>query len=150
MKKISYASGLEGKQVIPIQALTCLLYVGVGLIATLLFLKGNYDVAFVSSMAVTQGWRTLSEVLRADYRGNGKITAYQVMEILAITLALALTIVLPSDRPSVSQLAAGIEALWRPEVFLLLQALWIIVFIMFGKSMVTGAQIFFHLRGDRI
>ena len=38
MKKISYASGLEGKQVIPIQALTCLLYVGVGLIATLLFL----------------------------------------------------------------------------------------------------------------
>ena len=57
---------------IPIQALTCLLNVGVGLIATLLFLKGNYDVAFVSSMAVTQGWRTLSEVLRADYRGNGK------------------------------------------------------------------------------
>jgi hypothetical protein len=43
------------------------------------------------------------------------------MEILAITFALALTIVLPSDRPSVSQLAAGIEALWRPEVFLLLQ-----------------------------
>jgi len=107
-------------------------------------------VAFVSSMAVTQGWRTLSEVLRADYRGNGKITAYQVMEILAITFALALTIVLPSDRPSVSQLAAGIEALWRPEVFLLLQALWVIVFIMFGKSMVTAAQIFFHLRGDRI
>ena len=103
MKKISYASGLEGKQVIPIQALTCLLYVGVGLIATLLFLKGNYDVAFVSSMAVTQGWRTLSEVLRADYRGNGKITAYQVMEILAIAFALALTIVLPSDRPSVPQ-----------------------------------------------
>jgi hypothetical protein len=30
------------------------------------------------------------------------------------------------------------------------QALWVIVFIMFGKSMVTGAQIFFHLRGDRI
>jgi len=59
MKKISYASGLEGKQLIPIQALTCLLYVGVGLITTLLFLKGNYDVAFVSSMAVTQGWRTL-------------------------------------------------------------------------------------------
>jgi len=30
------------------------------------------------------------------------------------------------------------------------QALWVIVFIMFGKSMVIGAQIFFHLRGDRI
>ena len=57
---------------IPIQALTCLLYVGVGLIATLLFLNGNYDVAFVSSIAVTQGWRALSEVLRADYRGRGQ------------------------------------------------------------------------------
>ena len=63
------------------------------------------------------------------------------MEILAITFALALTIVLPSDRPSVSQLAAGIEALWRPEVFLLLQALWVIVFIMFGKSGNRSADI---------
>ncbi|HEX9264801.1 MAG TPA: hypothetical protein VF977_10550 [Candidatus Binatia bacterium] len=42
---------------------------------------------------LTQGWRAFFEVLRADYRGAGKITAYQVM-----------------------------EALWRPEVFLLLQA----------------------------
>ena len=90
---------------IPIQALTCLLYVGVGLIATLLFLKGNYDVAFVSSMAVTQGWRTLSEVLRADYRGNGKITAYQVMGILVIAFALGAHnrfAERPTQRPSVS------------------------------------------------
>jgi len=70
---------------------------------------------------LTQGWRAFSEVLRADYRGAGKITGYQVM-----------------------------KALWRPEVFLLLQALWVIVFIMFGKSMVTGAQIFFDLRDHRI
>ena len=42
------------------------------------------------------------------------------MGILAIVFAMALTIVfLPSDRPGVPQLAAGIEALWRPEVFLL-------------------------------
>jgi hypothetical protein len=150
MKKISYASGMEGRQVVPIQAITCLLYVSVGLSATLLFLKGAYALAFVSSMTVTQGWRTLSEVLRADYRGDGKISAYQVMGILAIVFAIAVTILLPTDRILVPDLAAGIEAVWRPEVFLLLQAIWGIVFIVFGKSMVTGAHISFHLHHDRI
>jgi hypothetical protein len=31
-----------------------------------------------------------------------------------------------------------------------LQALWVVVFVMFGKSMVTGAQISLHLRHDRV
>jgi hypothetical protein len=62
------------------------------------------------------------------------------MGILAIVFALAVTIVLlPSARPGVPQLAAGIEALWRPGVFLLFQALRGLVFIMLGKSLVTGA-----------
>jgi hypothetical protein len=52
----------------------------------------------------------------------------------------------PSDRPGAPQLMAGIEALWHPEVFFSSP----IVFIMFGKSLFTGAQIFFHLRDDRI
>jgi hypothetical protein len=150
MKKISYASGLEGKQVVPIQAITCVLYIGVGLTATLLFLKGNYAVAFISSMVVTQGWRISSEVLRADYRGNGKFTAYQFMGILAIFFALALILLLPVDPTLAPELATGIDAVWRLEVFLLLQAMWAVVFIMFGKSMVTGAHISFHLHHDRI
>ena len=150
MKKISYASGLEGKQVVPIQAITCLLYVGVGLAATLMFLNGAYALAFVSSMTVTQGWRTMSELLRADYRGDGKISAYQVMGMLAIVFAITVSSLLPADRMLAPELAAGIETVWRPEVFLLLQAIWGIVFIMFGKSMVTGAHISFHLHHDRI
>ena len=87
---------------IPIQALTCLLYAGVGLIATLLFLKGNYDVAFVSSIGgdsrVGGPCRSLTGRLPGQRQNHG----LQLMEILAITFALALTIVLPSDRPSVS------------------------------------------------
>jgi hypothetical protein len=150
MKKISYASGLEGKQVVPIQAITCLLYIGVGLAATLMFLNGNYAPAFVSNMAVTQGWRALSEILRADYRGDGRITAYQVMGILAIAFATAITVLMPTERGVAPYLPSGIEAIWHPEVLLLLQALWAVVFIMFGKSMVTSVQISFHLREDRI
>jgi hypothetical protein len=32
---------------------------------------------------VTQVWRFLSEFLRADYRGSGRISAYQVMALFA-------------------------------------------------------------------
>ena len=43
----------------------------------------------------------------------------------------------------------GIEAAWHPVVVLFLQTLWGIVFLLFGKSMVTGAEISFHLHHDR-
>ena len=90
MKKISYASGMEGMQVVPIQAMTSLVYILAGLTASFLFLKGSFGVAFILTIAVTQGWRSLSETLRADYRGGGRISAYQIMGVLAIFLALAL------------------------------------------------------------
>jgi hypothetical protein len=72
MKKISYASGMEGHEVVPIQALTSIVYIATGLAATLLFLRGNFDLVFVATMAVTQGWRSLSETLRADCGAQGR------------------------------------------------------------------------------
>ena len=150
MKKISYASGMEGMQVIPIQAMTSLVYILAGLAATFLFLKGDFAVAFIVTISLTQGWRTISETLRADYRGDGRISAYQIMGILAVCLALALIYLLPTERAITPDLSAGIEAAWRPAVVLFLQGLWAIVFLLFGKSMVTGAEISFHLHQDRI
>ncbi|HXV80244.1 MAG TPA: prolipoprotein diacylglyceryl transferase [Candidatus Binatia bacterium] len=150
MKKISYASGMEGMQVIPIQAMTSFVYTVAGLAATFLFLKGNFTVAFLVAITVTQGWRSLSETLRADYRGGGYISAYQIMGVLAIFLALALVYVLPPEHATTPDLLTGIEAAWHPAVFLFLQGLWGIVFVLFGKSMVTGAEISFHLHHDRI
>jgi len=70
--KIAYTSGMEGTQVVPVQALTSILYVMVSLLSTLLFLKSSYALAFVLTIIVTQGWRTTSETLRADHRGWGK------------------------------------------------------------------------------
>jgi hypothetical protein len=150
MKKISYASGMEGMQVVPIQAMTSLVYIALGLAATLLFLKGNFEVAFIVTITVTQGWRSLSETLRADYRGDGRISAYQIMGVLAIFLAFAVTFLLPAERAITPDLSAGIDAAWHPAVVLFLQVLWGIVFVLFGKSMVTGAEISFHLHHDRI
>jgi hypothetical protein len=150
MKKISYASGMDGMQVVPIQAMTSLVYILAGLAATFLFLKGSFGAAFIVTIAVTQGWRSLSETLRADYRGAGRMSAYQIMGISAIFLALVLLSLLPAEIAITPDLPAGIEAAWRPAVVLFLQALWAIVFLLFGKSMVTGAEISFHLHHDRI
>jgi hypothetical protein len=150
MKKISYASGMQGIQVVPIQAMTSIIYILAGLIATFLFLKGSFGVAFMLTIAVTQGWRLLSETLRADYRGGGRISAYQIMGVFAILLAFALLYLLPAEGVPTVDLPAGIEAAWHPAVVLFLQGLWALVFLLFGKSMVTGAEISFHLRHDRI
>jgi hypothetical protein len=150
MKKISYASGMEGMQVIPIQAMTSLLYILAGLAATFLFLKGNFAGAFLVTISLTQGWRTLSETLRADHRGHGRISAYQIMGLVATCLALAMISLLPAEHAITPDLPAGLEAAWRPAVVLFLQGLWAIVFLLFGKSMVTGAKISFHLHHDRI
>jgi len=124
MKKISYASGMEGMQVVPIQAMTSLVYILAGLTASFLFLKGSFGVAFLFTIAVTQGWRSLSETLRADYRGHGRISAYQIMGVLAIFLALALLFLLPAELAITPDLPAGIEAAWHPAVVLFLQGLW--------------------------
>jgi hypothetical protein len=150
MKKISYASGMEGHEVIPIQALTSVLYIATGLAATLLFLRAQFAIVFAGTMIITQSWRLISEMLRADCRGEGKISAYQIMSLLAIACTAALAYFAPFSAPLVPNLAAGIECVWHPAVVISLQALWVIVFVLFGKSMVTGAEISFHLRHDRI
>jgi len=150
LKKIAYASGLEGKQVLPIQAITALLYTVVGLGATLFFLNGYFATAFILAMTITQAWRVYSETLRADYRGAGRFSAYQCMGLLAVLFSLALSYVAPTDQNLAAELAAGIDTAWQPLVLLSLQTLWVVVFVFFGKSMVTGAEISFHLHHDRI
>jgi hypothetical protein len=150
LKKIAYAGALEGKQVLPIQAMTALLYIVVGAIATMLFLNGFFATAFIVTMVITQAWRVYSETLRADYRGARKLSAYQFMGMIAIFFALALSYVLPTDQRLAAELSAGIETAWQPLVLLALQMLWVAVFVQFGKSIVTGAEISFHLHHDRI
>jgi len=150
MKKISYASAMDGKQVIPVQAVTAVIYLCTGLVSLLLFLYGKFTPAFVLAMAVTQGWRVLSETLRADHRGEGKSSVYQIMALLAILLAPVLGILTRAELLPKPELLAGLEIVWHPVTVILLQALWVVIFVMFGKSMVTSSEISFHLRADRI
>lgn len=77
-KKAAYASGLEFVPLLPIQGLTAVVSAGAGLVGLVLFAHGFFHSAFLLTVVVTQAWRVLSEMLRADYRGEGRasITMY--------------------------------------------------------------------------
>jgi prolipoprotein diacylglyceryltransferase len=149
-KKIAYESGLDGEPVVPIQAMTAVVYVAVGLGAMLLYLRSNYCAAFAVSMIVTQTWRALSENLRADYRGGGTISAYQIMAAVAVVYTVGLLWVLPFQQLPTANLMAGMTSLWDPTVPLYLEFLGLAVFLFSGRSKVTAATLSFHVLPDRL
>ena len=149
-KKIAYADGMEGVPVIPIQAITSILYIGTGIAGIFLFLRAYFTSAFILAILVTQGWRPLSEILRADYRGGGKVSAYQVMGIITIVYTFFLPFVFSPAATASPDLAAGLQSLWSPGPILFLQALMVGTFFYTGRSMVTGSTVTFHVFKDRI
>ncbi|MCM2357015.1 MAG: prolipoprotein diacylglyceryl transferase [Geobacteraceae bacterium] len=149
-RKIAYAGGLEGVQVLPVQALTAILYVCCGLAGIYLFLHSLFAAAFLLAMVVTQGWRILSETLRDDYRGGGRFSAYQVMGLVAILYGCGALLLFPATPISPPAIADGLAILWHPAALLFLQGLWLAIFLYTGRSTVTGALLSFHVHRDRI
>ena len=149
-KKIAYASGLEGKPVLPIQAITASLYILTGLTGCGLFFSGHYSAAFAIAVTTTQLWRVVSEFLRADYRGNGRLSAYQWMGLLAIPYAWGLPSLLPLADIFLPDLQVGLSSLWTPGLLLSLQCLWLFILFYTGRSAVTGATLSFHVKHERI
>ena len=145
-RKIAYAHDLEGIEVVPVQAITAVLYSLTALISIYAFLNNAYRTALLLSLIVSQLWRFASEFLRADYRGNGRISAYQYMSLFAVAYAIVLACLgtVPPAMATVPILA-GLAVLWHPAMLLFLQALWVSAFIFTGKSDVTGATIAFHV-----
>nr|NJM03320.1 prolipoprotein diacylglyceryl transferase [Desulfobacula sp.] len=148
-KKIAYASGLEGEKVIPVQIMTAGLYSVTALIGTGLFLNGHYAAAFLESLIVTQVWRFVSEFFRADFRGGLKITPYQLMALGGIVYALATVFFSPAPA-GLPVLQAGLHALWNPWMIFLIESVWVAAFVHTGRSVVTGAEISFHVHENKI
>jgi hypothetical protein len=148
-KKIAYASGLDGKKVLPVQALTASLFLFTALFCTYLFLKACHTAAFLIGVIITQGWRVFSETLRADYRGEGKLSTYQIMALVSIVTAIFLTYFFPA--PDVfPDLRAGLALLWNPGMIFFLIFWWIGTFLYTGLSRVTGSRVTFHVHTQRI
>ncbi len=148
-KKIAYAQDLDGHQIIPVQAVTAIILSIAGIAGTIIFLSGAFALSFILTVCTTQIWRFLSEYLRADFRGNQKFSAYQVMAIIAAASSFAVSLFLESY-PVPVDIRAGLISLWNPGVILFLQAVWLASFLYTGRSSVTASHIHFHVMKDRI
>lgn len=72
LKKVAYEAQLDGERLVPIQAITCILYCTGALLGSYLFLQGYFVYALLFTISLTQLWRIISEGFRADFRGFGK------------------------------------------------------------------------------
>lgn len=149
-KKIIYASGLSGVKVLPIQAITSFVYVQCGILGIYLFLEGSFAAAFGVCALFGLVWRIGSEQFRADYRGDGRISAYQLMGGVNIGSCILLLLLAPVHGYGQVQLLLGLQALWNPGVILFLQVLWLLFFLYTGLSQVLGATLTFHVRRHHI
>ncbi|MEZ0329480.1 MAG: prolipoprotein diacylglyceryl transferase [Dissulfuribacterales bacterium] len=148
-KKIAYAGNMDGKPVVPVQALTAVLYVMTAIFCTMLFLYGFFRTSLVIVIAVTQLWRFFSETLRADYRGEGNISAYQKMALASICYVGALVFFFQSTTQLVD-LTTGLHRIWGAEPLLFLQLIFVTTFLHTGKSTVIGSTVRFHVETSKI
>lgn len=149
-KKIAYASQLDGRKVVPIQAMTSFLYVLVAIIAIYLFLENHFRWALALSLIVAMGWRIFSERLRADYRGGGRITAYQFMSMANICFCMILLGWGGTSQGLNPVLSDGLSVFWDPAVILFLQFIWLVIFFYTGVSKVTGSTVTFKVHMENI
>ena len=149
-RKAVYEGGLAGVRLVPVQGLTAAVLTITALVATWLFFQERYRAAFLLCLLASQGWRVLSERLRADFRGYSMVSAYQKMGLAAVAYALALAWLLPAGPTNTVQLDRGLALLAEPVVLIGLQLLWWLLFLRFGRSTVTEATLDFAVRRDRI
>lgn len=149
-KKVAYEAGLEGTKVLPVQPIASILYVSTALVGVYLYLNEKYAIAFVLTIVVTQGWRFFSEMLRADYRGSRKITAYQYMSLFAVLFAFVFQLFLPYTPQYHPDLLIGIKQLWDPVWIIFVQLVWVAVFLYLGRSRVISSTLVFNVRHDMI
>jgi len=98
---------------------------------------------------VTQVWRFVSEFFRADFRGGLKITPYQLMALGGIAYALAIVFLSPAP-VGLPVLQTGLHGLWNPWMIFLIESVWVAAFVHTGRSVVTGAEISFHVNESKI
>jgi hypothetical protein len=149
-KKAAYEGRAEGEKLVPIQGVTAVLLSAAGLVGVWLFLMGWYAASLIFSVTATQVWRLLSEFLRADFRGFGRISPYQKMAIAAVPYVLIASIFLPSQTVAAGDIRAGLAALWDPFPILFLQGIWLAIFVFMGRSSVTTATVSLRVCKERI
>lgn len=145
IKKVSYAGRMEGKELMPIQAITAVLYSMIAIISTFLALRGMFAAAFIMTSASTLLWRVISEYFRADYRGESRISAYQWMSLIGAIYAIILGLLLPFGGATQSDIIRGLKSLLDIRFVLLIQSAFICILFYMGISTVTHSTVSFEL-----
>lgn len=148
-KKASYASGLADEPLVPVQAMTSVVFTLSGLAGLAFFLAGDWRVAALVPAVATWGWRALSELLRADHRGHSRVSVYQWMALIAMAYLGVMLSVMPGDG-SAPNLTAGLAQVTSMGVVVLLQLLWVGLFFFYGRSRVTGSVVSFHVVAENV
>ena len=147
-KKAAYASHLQNEPLVPVQALTSVVFTLSGLAGLVFFVMQYWRLAVLVPMIGTWGWRAIAENLRADHRGHTRISVYQVMSLVALAYLSAAAFLLPASGPA-PDLALGLSELLKLPVFLVLQSLWVLLFLFYGRSQVTASVLSFHVVTER-
>ena len=148
-KKAAYASGLQEEPLIPVQALTSIVFTISGLVGLAFFFAQYWRLALLVPVVGTWGWRAIAENLRADHRGHTKISAYQVMSIIAMAYLAAVAFFIPSGGP-MPDLVHGLSQTATLPVILILESSWVFLFLFYGRSQVTASVVSFHVVTERI
>ena len=150
-KKIAYAAGLDGHKIVPIQLITMLALLFAGVVTLVLYAEGKPIPAYLVATIFAGFWRIFSEFFRNDYRGEGKVSAYQVISGFSIVYALGVSLFLRGENAQLSvDLLRGTLSLWSPGILLVLFATWLALVAFTGISTTTYSRVSFHLHRDRI
>jgi hypothetical protein len=151
MKKAVYEGCLEGVQIAPVQAITSVVFVLTGLVGTALFLDSRFAAAMLVTVTVTQTWRFASERLRVQAGSQSpRFSVYQIMALSLVAYAGVLALCFPVEQVRAVSIGDGLEVIWNPSVLLFCQLVWVVVFLITGRSGVTGSRLSFFVHHDRI
>lgn len=148
-KKAGYAHGLCGQPLVPVQAMTAYIFTAAACAGLTFFMAGSFVAAMLVPLAVTQLWRVASEFLRADYRGGGRISAYQIMAAAGVAYSALLPLILPGGG-SVPNMATGFALLQTLPIVFGLQGLFAAAFLFTGRSSVTSSVVRFAVKEKEI
>ncbi len=152
LKKAAYEGHLDGAPLIPVQTLTSVICFAAGLMSAYLFLQGRFGASFLVAVLVTQAWRFVSEFLRLDHRGAGKVSVYQFMSLAMAISSFFLVIAFGKAPvpPPVPALSKGFAAVSNASYLIFIETLWVMMFLFLGRSTVTASALFFYVRRDKV
>lgn len=139
-RKAAYASGYEGIPLVPAPAMSAIVLTSAGVAGVPLFLDGHFRTAAAVALTMAFAWRFGSELLRADYRGQGRLSPYQWMALACLAHWLPILATFPASLRT-PDVRLGLPVLRSPLVLFGLAALGFAVFVYLGVSKMTTATI---------